>query len=92
MFTEFPPALEELSKVLDGLSLGIEVASPECAVDGASFYAKFLATLLSLFLILLALVAKPLREVYQTWGEAGIRAAALVVIHSRPSLATLPCL
>ena len=82
MYTEFPPALEELSKVLGGLSLGIEVASPECAVDGTSFYTKFLVTLLALFLILLVLMGKPLREIYRTCGEAGIRAATLTVIAS----------
>ena len=82
MFTEFPPALERLGRVLDGMSFGIEVASPQCAVDGMNYYTLFAATLVALLLSVLVLTAKPLYAVVTKGRVIGFRAATRKVLVS----------
>ena len=73
----FPQALEDLSRVLAGASLGIEVSSPECAVGGTNFYALFLSTLIGFGLAILALMAPPFAAIARKHGgSSGLRAAA----------------
>ena len=55
----FPKALDDLFKVLSGMSFGLEVASPQCAGVGSSYYVVFLMTLVALGLVMLALMAGP---------------------------------
>ena len=79
----FPQALVDLYKVLAGVSLGIEVTSPQCAVGGTNFYALFLATLTGLALIILVLM----RTIFATIARkkrrgSGLRAAVSEVLVS----------
>ena len=78
----FPQPLVDLYKVLAGVTLGIEVASPQCAVDGMSYYVLFSATMVGLILAMLLLVAGPLAAVAQKRAEKGLRAAVREVIVS----------
>ena len=66
----FPPALMEVGRALSGLSLGVEVASPQCALDGANgFYANFLMSVASLVLVCLATMARALvAKARRGWG------------------------
>ena len=75
LFTEFPPAIENLKVVLEGMSLNIDVASPQCAVSGTSYYTKFLATIAMLCLVMLVLMAGPLTAVAKNAGKKGLRTA-----------------
>ena len=78
----FPQPLVDLYKVLAGVTLGIEVASPQCAVDGMSYYVLFSATIVGLILTMLVLVAGPLAAVAQKRAEKGVRAAVREAIVS----------
>ena len=55
----FPKALDDLFKVLSGMSFGLEVASPQCAGVSSSYYVVFLMTLMALGLVMLVLMAGP---------------------------------
>ena len=74
-FTEFPPAIEKLKVVLEGMSLNIDIASPQCAVSSTSYYTVFLATIVVLCLVMLVLMAGPLTAVAKNAGEKGLRTA-----------------
>ena len=78
----FPKALVGLYKVLAGASLGIEVASPQCAVGSTNFYALFLSTLVGLGLVMLVLMARPFATVAQKRRDSGFRAAVSEVVVS----------
>ena len=58
----FPKALTDLYRVLAGMSLGIEVASPQCAGVGSNYYATFGWTVLCLLLIVAALLIRPVEN------------------------------
>ena len=78
----FPQVLNDLYKVLAGASLGIEVASPQCAVGGMNFYALFLSTLVGMGIIILVLMAPPLAVVARKRREGGFRATVSEVLVS----------
>ena len=67
----FPKALTDLYKVLAGMSLGIEVASPQCTGVGSNYYATFGWTVLCLLLIVAALLIRPVWAKLRTGQTAG---------------------
>jgi len=69
-------------KARPGASLGIEVASPQCAVGSTNFYALFLSTLVGLGLVMLVLMARPFATVAQKRRDSGFRAAVSEVVVS----------
>jgi len=72
----FPESLVKMGKALSGLSLGVEVASPQCAgLMPSGYYANFAASLLTLLLVCAGMVAAPLRAKVRngwTWSEQAL--------------------
>ena len=71
----FPEALVKMGKALSGLSLGVEVASPQCAGLPSGYYANFTSTVLTLLLVCAGMMAVPLwakRRNGWTWGELAL--------------------
>ena len=79
----FPQPLVDLYKVLAGVTLGIEVASPQCVASGMNYYTLFSATMVGLILAMLVIVKGPLATIAQTRAEKGFRAAVREVIVSK---------
>ena len=79
----FPQPLVDLYKVLAGVTLGIEVASPQCVASGMNYYTFFSATMVGLILAMLVIVKGPLATIAQTRAEKGFRAAVREVIVSK---------
>ena len=78
----FPQALNDLFKVLSGMSFGLEVASPQCAGVRSNYYSVFLLTLVSLGLVILALMARTIISLARKPRAAGFRANLRDVIVS----------
>ena len=56
----FPPALLKLWSVLAGMSLGMDMVSPQCAGVKSTFYSKYLMLVASLALVFAGLMLGPL--------------------------------
>ena len=56
----FPDSLVKVGRALSGLSLGVEVASPQCAGLPSGYYANFASTMLTLLLVCAGMMAAPL--------------------------------
>ena len=79
----FPQALVDLYKVLAFSGFGIEVAAPQCAIHGITYYAIFLSTLFALGLIMCMLAGKPFAAVIRKRRRGqGFRVAFIDVIVS----------
>ena len=57
---DFGEALRGLSKVLAGMSLGIDVVSPRCAGLGTTFFGRFAMLVAMLLFTVAALTARPI--------------------------------
>merc|ERR1712034_98165 len=57
----FPESLLKVGRALSGLSLGVEVASPQCAGLPSGYYANFASTVLLLLLVSGGMMVVPLR-------------------------------
>ena len=69
----FPESLVKMGKALSGLSLGVEVASPQCAgLLSSGHYANFATTVLTLLLVCAGMMVAPLRAKFKngwSWSE-----------------------
>ena len=68
----FPAALVAMGQVLDGLSFGIEVVSPQCAGLGSDFYTMYGYTVLVLILLIVGMLLPALVNKFRkgwSWNE-----------------------
>jgi hypothetical protein len=93
----FPEDLVKAGRVLAGLSLGLEVASPQCAGLGSGYYSLFSMTVVVLVAVSLAMLAVPLWSKARNgtpWAEVlvspvgarGFRDLFVVVLLLHPSV------
>jgi hypothetical protein len=80
----FPEPLVKLGRALSGLSLGVEVASPQCAGLPMGYYADLVTTVLLLLLLCAGMMVTPLRAKVRngwTWDEAALSLEGSVGFH-----------
>ena len=68
----FPNSLVEMGKVLASLSLGLEVASPQCAGVGTDFFSMLGLTVVALITLILVMISPPLLTMHReawSWHE-----------------------